>query len=682
MTALWIKCGTCGADVPAFKFCDQCGVGFETDFSEPAGRFPDKAAEAPFETLSTGEILAAGGNPAGAAHVARHYCEAGRSLEFLSGVPRGAPYEFFSNYCWGFLAAGDYDAAFELLRKAGTPVEKDLPLYNILRRVISRRRPGGLFAAQERYVEKLELAAWLAGCGRGMEASAVLDDVALAAAGKDENDAYVVAEILDRAGEVEAFAAKAGAGRPAGFYSVFASAFEKRNKPDAVAELLRLKGKLDSDDFPLLIWALARQGKLEEIAAASVPEPHRVLLAEAWVEREGENVGLGILDGIPRANWKPREYACAMRAMQRLGRMEQVRALFLEASRAYGLKRAPELHYYYALFCERMAEIDAAIGIYGELGSYRDAAERRANLEALSPDERSRASTALSATFLRETMARSGQAPQDAPQESLVARRFEILRPLGVGAMGIVFRARDRQSGRDVALKKMKAGLASDPHAKQRFLNEARTLAELQHPGIVSASGTVEWTGETYIICELVEGETFAELLAGRGRIPPGDCARVLADVCAALAHAHGKSVVHRDLKPGNIMQDRGGAVKVMDFGIALHSGDPRLTATGFGAGTPAYMAPEQHEGRADFRSDLYALGVTAYELVTGRLPFSGIDFVDRKRRGDYEALGPEVPRALKEFISACLRPDPAQRPPSAEACAQLLAGTGQTGAA
>ncbi|HEX2780405.1 MAG TPA: protein kinase [Gemmatimonadaceae bacterium] len=211
---------------------------------------------------------------------------------------------------------------------------------------------------------------------------------------------------------------------------------------------------------------------------------------------------------------------------------------------------------------------------------------------------------------------------------SVLGAQYTVERELGRGGMGIVYRARDLRLKREVAIKLLPPELAFRHDIRTRFLREAETAAGLSHPHIVPIYSVDEREGLVYFVMGFVDGETLAERLMQRGALPVAEVQRIVREVADALALAHARGVVHRDIKPDNVMIDRSsGRVTVTDFGIArAATGDGvRLTATGIAIGTPAYMSPEQCAGERDVdgRSDLYSLGVVAYQMLTGSLPFS-----------------------------------------------------------
>src|SRR6185312_15149192 len=216
--------------------------------------------------------------------------------------------------------------------------------------------------------------------------------------------------------------------------------------------------------------------------------------------------------------------------------------------------------------------------------------------------------------------------------EQVLAPTFELDHEVGRGGMGIVYLAHDRRLKRPVAIKVLPPELAFRSDIRSRFLREAETSAQLSHPNIVPIFTVDERGGLVFFVMAYVEGDTLAQRLQHQGRLPAADARRLLTEVASALAYAHSRGVIHRDIKPDNILLSaEGGRAMVTDFGIAraVSAGggvDSRLTATGVAIGTPAYMSPEQCAGdkEVDGRSDLYSLGVVAYQTLSGSLPFTG----------------------------------------------------------
>ncbi len=208
-----------------------------------------------------------------------------------------------------------------------------------------------------------------------------------------------------------------------------------------------------------------------------------------------------------------------------------------------------------------------------------------------------------------------------------LTEEYEILDELGRGGMAIVFKAKEKQLDREVAIKVLPFSLAFDKEFVERFQREARTSAKLEHPNIIPIYRVGKSGRVIYFVMKFLRGKPLSSVLAARGSLPPAEIRRILVDVARALAYAHKKEIVHRDIKPDNIMFDEHGHAVVTDFGIAKAASGGKLTGTGMSIGTPHYMSPEQAKAQPlDGRSDLYSLGVVAYQCLTGGVPFDGED--------------------------------------------------------
>lgn len=247
--------------------------------------------------------------------------------------------------------------------------------------------------------------------------------------------------------------------------------------------------------------------------------------------------------------------------------------------------------------------------------------------------------------------------------------QYELVKEIGLGGMGVVYEARDRSLDRRVAVKRMRDELRMDARDRRRFVQEARTVAQLHHPNIVDIYSIVEDGADVYLVFEFVPGRTLHDALKD-GALDLPSAARVLREVAAAVDHAHSRGVIHRDLKPSNVMLTPDGRVKVMDFGIARQAKDAMthksMTANTI-AGTPPYMAPEQEQGTVRKEADVYALGVCLYEMLCGRLPFSGMGgaMLLEKLNGRHAPIRdrvPSLPAGLDEVFARALSPDPDRR--------------------
>ncbi|MER7702052.1 protein kinase [Kitasatospora sp. NPDC097605] len=260
--------------------------------------------------------------------------------------------------------------------------------------------------------------------------------------------------------------------------------------------------------------------------------------------------------------------------------------------------------------------------------------------------------------------------------------RYELVEILGVGGMATVWRGVDHVLGRQVAVKVLNGGLADDPRFAERFGREAQHAAMLVHPRIVMVFDSGVDQGSPYIVMELVQGRSLAALLAQRPGLPVEQAVGIAAAVCEGLAHAHAAGLVHRDIKPGNIMITDDGGVKVVDFGIARAGSSHNLTQTASVLGTAAYLSPEQATASPlDGRTDLYAVGCVLTEMLTGAPPFTAETpvAIAYKHVGEQplppSARRPGLPPALDAAVLRLLAKHPAARPADAAAArAELLA--------
>ena len=276
--------------------------------------------------------------------------------------------------------------------------------------------------------------------------------------------------------------------------------------------------------------------------------------------------------------------------------------------------------------------------------------------------------------------------PQPAqPSEALIPEAvraaFDIVRPLGQGGMGSVWLARDRLLDRLVAIKVLLTSTSTEA-TRERFLREARTAAKLSHPHIVPVHRADESAGQVWFSMGFVEGESLGDRIRERGALPPADVVRILRETAWALAYAHARGVIHRDVKPDNIMIDReSGRTMVTDFGIArdIRFADAPLTADGSVLGTVHYMSPEQAaDDPLDARSDVYSLGVVGFHALSNTLPFDGtpnailVAHVTRPAPS-LRAVAPSVPGPIAAVIDLCLAKEPGARWDTAEALADAL---------
>jgi serine/threonine protein kinase len=257
---------------------------------------------------------------------------------------------------------------------------------------------------------------------------------------------------------------------------------------------------------------------------------------------------------------------------------------------------------------------------------------------------------------------------------------YEILEDIGRGGMAQVYKARQLSLGRTVAIKEIKPAIAASPELVERFKREARAAASLIHENIVQVYNFGEPREDSlFIVMEYVDGFDLRTLLGKSARVPPRIAAIIVRELARALAYAHARGLIHRDVKPANIMVSNHGEVKLMDFGIVREM-DSDLTKTGAFLGTPNYMAPEQYLGEdITPATDIFSLGVVLFEILTGEKPWKadGEGALAKKVRTETEprvrSLNPAVPRRLQKIVHLCLRKKAARRPADAEELARLL---------
>ncbi len=268
---------------------------------------------------------------------------------------------------------------------------------------------------------------------------------------------------------------------------------------------------------------------------------------------------------------------------------------------------------------------------------------------------------------------------------------YRVIKVLGKGGMGVVFRAEDPQLQRHIALKVMRSRMASDQASRERFLREARAAAQIEHDHIIAVYHVGEDHGVPYLAMPLLQGETLESRLEKERVLPIPEALRIGREIAAGLAAAHARGLIHRDIKPSNIWLEAGsGRVKILDFGLTrLAQENVQLTKAGYILGTPSYMAPEQVQSGnpVDGRCDLYSLGVVLYRMTTGRLPFVQDDLmsllaaVASEQPKSPRSLNPAVPPALDDLILRLLAKKASDRPDSAEAVVESIRGieSGQT---
>ena len=247
----------------------------------------------------------------------------------------------------------------------------------------------------------------------------------------------------------------------------------------------------------------------------------------------------------------------------------------------------------------------------------------------------------------------------------LLGQRYEVLQILGEGGMGAVYKARDIELNRMVALKVIRPDLATNQAIIDRFKQELLLATQVTHKNVIRIYDLSEADGMKFITMEYVEGEDLRGLMQKKGKLPPEEAVEIMQQICRALEAAHSAGIIHRDLKPQNIMRDKTGRILVMDFGLARTLEGDGMTQTGALVGTMDYMSPEQALGKdLDQRSDVFALGLIFYELLTGKMPYKADSVVASLLKRTQERAAPvsshdaSIPGPLSNIVGKCMEPD------------------------
>jgi eukaryotic-like serine/threonine-protein kinase len=285
-----------------------------------------------------------------------------------------------------------------------------------------------------------------------------------------------------------------------------------------------------------------------------------------------------------------------------------------------------------------------------------------------------------SSSFTKAVPANAPATPGAIEPGTVIGERFEVLQLLGEGGMGAVYKAHDRELERDVALKLIRPELARNPEILQRFKHELILARQVTHRNVIRIFDLGQAEGYKYITMEYLDGRDLRSVLREKGKLPPEEAAKIVLQICRALEAAHAEGVIHRDLKPQNIMLDANGRAYVMDFGIARSAYLPGMTQTGALVGTPEYMSPEQAKGeKLDERSDLFSLGAILYELLNGVSPYhSDTPLATLWRRIQEKAkplteIDPTIPEPLSDIVAKALEIEPQDRFANAAEFAQAL---------
>jgi tetratricopeptide (TPR) repeat protein len=430
-------------------------------------------------------------------------------------------------------------------------------------------------------------------------------------------------------------------------------------------------------DYQGAIEAYRRAGCLEKVSALLERNGEYFEAAQVALEIEDEERAIRNLQLL---DVRGLEYGNACRTLAEIfARREEFELAAEKAEEAvtvFGEDAAPlEVHEQLGNLLEGAGRLDAAIETF-ELIRKRDyqypGVTEKIELLRNRLSEQKEASEA--AGFLSQGATKAAGAPEES--------RYELLEEIGRGGMGVVYKARDRRLGRVVALKRLPENLRDHPTAVQLFLREARAAAALNHQNIVTLFDADQEDDNYYITMELLEGLPFDAILKKRRQLAPRDVARLGVQVAAGLQYAHEQRIVHRDIKTANLYFTRDRTVKIMDFGLAKMIEEVRRSTTVVG-GTPYYMAPEQAAGESvDHRADLYAFGVTLFELLTGRVPFGKGDVLYHHRHSappDPRSFAKELPDSIADLVLRLLEKHPDDRYQTTAEVRSLLSQIGQS---
>ena len=410
-------------------------------------------------------------------------------------------------------------------------------------------------------------------------------------------------------------------------------------------------------------WAFSKQRKykeaLDDANAASAAEPSNAYLyQDKALALAGLGDREGAIDALRRSAALDPRFTVRLEQATQLPQDSDMTLLFDDGSTAMAVAAPPSPGSQKRRFI-RLAILSAVGGLLIALGV----------LHVVSASWRDRMRMTVRRVLGPSPSVAAAAAAPDSPSLGSFWTQYEVIKEIGLGGMGVVYEATDRSLERRVAVKKMRDEIRLDPQDRQRFVNEARTVAQLHHPSIVDIYGIVEDGNDVYLVFEFVEGRTLHDALKSGGPMDLPKARGVLKEMADAVEHAHGRNVIHRDLKPSNVMLTPEGRVKVMDFGIARMAKDAmtRHSMTNTIAGTPPYMAPEQEQGTVRRESDVYALGVCLYEMTTGFLPFSGSGAAMLLNKLNGKLIpatqrNPALPAGFDAVVGKALEPDPDKR--------------------
>ena len=499
---------------------------------------------------------------------------------------------------------------------------------------------------------------------------------------RDKGSTEEAAELLLQAGD---FGAAGDLYRLMEDYLQAGECFERGGDAASAAEMFRLSTAWDRaaanyarmGHYQEAADCIAETGDLRRQAELLTKGDHHLAAGRVWVKAKDYDAAITVLQQTPA------EHGDFRKASALLGEIFRAKGKYTLAAKklrqAIGQSELDstniDLYYKLATVYESANDARSAAELYDRILAadyhYKDVEERLESVRSL-------------AAAQSDAGMGTGEGVSDSLTPSGRPGRYQIQGELGRGGMGIVYKANDAVLDRAVAFKVLPDALRDNPQALKNFLREAKSAAKLNHPNIVTVYDAGEQDGRYYIAMEYVDGTTLKEIVRKKGAIAAKGVVHVLLQMCEALQYAHDQKVVHRDIKTANTMWTRDKKAKIMDFGLAKVVEEVRNHTT-LVSGTPYYMSPEQTLGKnIDHRTDLYSLGVTLFELVTGKLPFveGNVPYHHvHTAPPDPRELHAGVPAFLAEAVNACLQKDPAARPQTARDIAGMVRrGMGQEG--
>jgi len=622
------------------------------------------------------------------------------------------PDEYLCQFVKGLVQLERYEDAYEMYRRyraaGGVPEkfssEEFFKLHlgaNALDEMLKEKIPHSWLLS---YAEKFVQEKSYENAFRMLKQGAILDEPQVYRAQQASQDSAVfrIFNIYEISGRLEEFLKKLleEPEKFSAFYSPLAQALLEKEKYNDAARVLNKKlafylsfeKEIPEQDFELLFSIYQKQDRVDEIDPTKVPEKYRERILDAMVKKEKNREALELLMHTPRDRWSDKDYDLCLRLYIKLDMPDSVIELFRQFKEIREVKEAPDLYYNFAIFFENKHMKENALRIYEafmkEKIDYKDVPARYTALTKPAPERVKPAPVVETVPAVEpvqvSVMSADTMSEDSARLNKITSGKIKILKEIGRGFTGVVYEGKDIEHNRRVAVKRMRSEIAVNKKDFEKFISEARIVAKFSHPSIVEIYDIIIDGQFFYFILEFVEGYSLEKIIQHRGQLSLAETLKILEFVSSALLYSHLHNIVHGDLKPSNVLipglppasiaREKIGLdienLKVMDFSTSRIAKDILIMATGEITGTPAYMAPEQHLGFYDKRSDIFSLGVMLYEMLASRLPFEGPDFLPQKEKMIYKPIRqliPNLPPKAEEIIKVCLQAEANKRYSSIE---------------